>query len=651
MHLRESLHSKSSPDIDLLISCLYSSGTKTVDSIVGLKNKSIDWRQAQKIAIEQMMGPHLFFYLRTLPKNLITEESLEYLQSHFHRNIQASFFMKRMMMHLLSSLKKGKVTAIPFLGNALLLSEINSITPLQVTKSLDLLIKQQDFCHAQKVLRGLGFHIKSGLRNIKIALNQNQMDAIGYWQCAVEFENRFQHQVVLHLEFPRYYPQRFRAENLWTEYDKRTIKKKDKWQINPEYRLLILCIEGGIRCWKRLGWIHNLALFIRNNSPIDWEQVVSLATELRCCKMLRVGLLLVYNMLNEEPQRNIKKIIKDDTKARSLALMVYRQFGTYSWLWKFRSYLFSYKIKDDFFDSIFSFSNLRPEVCDIYRMTLKRSFLYFFVALCRIMGDFWDHIYSTLPPKWTGTLDYLLKPTLRKVLVEPFNGQRYRRQIFKELLHQLPLEAIVETGTFRGATTEYILQSTTLPVYSVELDARFFYYAKRRLRSQKRINLTLGDSRDFLEMLANNSQVPKQNVFFYLDAHWNDDLPLREEVALISRFWKDSVIMIDDFEVPGDIGYQYDNYGQENALRMEYLTTLPGFDWTAFFPSMHSSCETGMKRGCVVLAQSESVASRMMSFNYLCLYCPEHYQSDKKKLWDDFFQTVMGGITFNDFYK
>ncbi|MEO7673976.1 MAG: hypothetical protein ABIU09_07850, partial [Pyrinomonadaceae bacterium] len=87
----------------------------------------------------------------------------------------------------------------------------------------------------------------------------------------------------------------------------------------------------------------------------------------------------------------------------------------------------------------------------------------------------------------------------------------------------------------------------------------------------------------------------------YLDAHWNADLPLFDEIALIGDNWSDSVVMIDDFEVPGDPGYSFDDYGGDAKLSLEYIQPLLKDKWSVFFPRAESKDETGFKRGCVVL--------------------------------------------------
>jgi hypothetical protein len=58
--------------------------------------------------------------------------------------------------------------------------------------------------------------------------------------------------------------------------------------------------------------------------------------------------------------------------------------------------------------------------------------------------------------------------------------------------------------------------------------------------------------------------------------------------------------MIDDFAVPGDPGYTYDDYGPGKALVEEYLPDMPG--WSLRYPSA-ASCEEPVAnpRGCAVL--------------------------------------------------
>ena len=75
--------------------------------------------------------------------------------------------------------------------------------------------------------------------------------------------------------------------------------------------------------------------------------------------------------------------------------------------------------------------------------------------------------------------------------------------------------------------------------------------------------------RSFLRDLSIESLVPKEDVFFYLDAHWGEDLSLRDALEIIFSKWKRPIVMIDDFQRP-NADYGFDDYGQDGALNLTY---------------------------------------------------------------------------------
>lgn len=221
-----------------------------------------------------------------------------------------------------------------------------------------------------------------------------------------------------------------------------------------------------------------------------------------------------------------------------------------------------------------------------------------------------------LGEKSVGYLDYFLKPDLKESWEGPFNGQHCRQRIFSDLMTRVAFKAIVETGTFRGATTEF-LATFGLPVYTVELNARFYAYSALRLfRQRHNIHRYQGDSPTFLRGLANNEQFPKSKVFFYLDAHWGEDLPLRKEIEVIFTNWSGSVVMVDDFQVPGT-DYGYDDYGAGKMLNMSYLEPIQHLHLHAFFPAAEAKQETGAKRGCVVICRDEALKNALSEIETL----------------------------------
>jgi hypothetical protein len=208
-----------------------------------------------------------------------------------------------------------------------------------------------------------------------------------------------------------------------------------------------------------------------------------------------------------------------------------------------------------------------------------------------------------------GMFDYWRRPAWRESWA--FNGQEFRRRVFTELFMRVPFVAIIETGTSYGTTTRYLRLATHVPIHSFEANPRRYAFARAQLMALPDLQLHRCDSRAGLAHLAASNALPAGSVFFYLDAHGFGDLPLAEEIDLVFRHWPEAVVMVDDFAVPDDPGYGFDDYGVGRALTLAYLgehDLLPSGVW---FPSCASTAETGARRGCVVLARAADVIQRI----------------------------------------
>lgn len=221
------------------------------------------------------------------------------------------------------------------------------------------------------------------------------------------------------------------------------------------------------------------------------------------------------------------------------------------------------------------------------------------------VGRLYNQITNRLPAEGAARIDYL-SPRFREGWGGPLNGQRHRQQLVRKLYRAVPFSATVETGSFRGHSTAFFAAVSGKPVHSVESNLRFLAFARRSCATYPHITFTLGDSRPFLRHQLDSLDEP---LFFYLDAHWYDDLPLPEEITTIVESKKSAVIMIDDFEVPGDPGYHYDDYGPGARLTAELLAPLPLDGWGRFYPSVTSADESGLRRGCIVLCTPDLTAS------------------------------------------
>ena len=192
----------------------------------------------------------------------------------------------------------------------------------------------------------------------------------------------------------------------------------------------------------------------------------------------------------------------------------------------------------------------------------------------------------------------------------PLNGQASRRLLVLDLLARIGAGGIIETGTYRATTTCFLAENFAGPIDTCEVNPRFFLQSQQKLAGFPQVRVVESDSRSFLrQVLA--ARAGNAPLFIYLDAHWHDDLPLREELAIILAAGVPAVVMVDDFAVPFDPGYAFDDYGPGKALNTGLLLSLLNPPVRLFFPATPAEAETGARRGCCVLSTTAELGEAL----------------------------------------
>jgi hypothetical protein len=189
--------------------------------------------------------------------------------------------------------------------------------------------------------------------------------------------------------------------------------------------------------------------------------------------------------------------------------------------------------------------------------------------------------------------------------VKPMNSQASRLKLTRQLIERCAVERIVETGTYLGTTTEFFAQFG-VPVITAESDVNLGLNASQRLKQYKNVRVRVCDSVKMLKELIEEPIDRSVPTLFYLDAHWHAHLPLREEIEIVTAHFARALILVDDFAVPHDPGYGYDDYGPGKALTLDYLRDVKTSPLTIYFPSTRSQRETGARRGCVVVTANDA---------------------------------------------
>ena len=136
----------------------------------------------------------------------------------------------------------------------------------------------------------------------------------------------------------------------------------------------------------------------------------------------------------------------------------------------------------------------------------------------------------------------------------------YAIEKFKELVEEYDVKTVVETGTEKAFGTLNIARFVS-KVYSVEIKKEFFEEAKARLinegfaqaEAREHISFHINGNKEITLFWGNSPEVIgeiieylEEPIIFYLDAHWTEYWPVKDEIRAIKPR-PNSLIIIHDF--------------------------------------------------------------------------------------------------------
>lgn len=183
-----------------------------------------------------------------------------------------------------------------------------------------------------------------------------------------------------------------------------------------------------------------------------------------------------------------------------------------------------------------------------------------------------------------------------------YEGDNFIHGELERLCKQYNVSHIIETGTYRGATTKRLATIRgPRSVYTVEVVEKNFEIAHGQLESLLNVRAVLGNSVDILPKWLTTLAGIADGFLFFLDAHWESYNPLLDELKLIADFNLKPVIFIHDFKVPDHPEFGFDSYaGQDYDFEwikpsIERIYGAYGYDYH------YNSEASGAKRGVIYI--------------------------------------------------
>jgi hypothetical protein len=183
---------------------------------------------------------------------------------------------------------------------------------------------------------------------------------------------------------------------------------------------------------------------------------------------------------------------------------------------------------------------------------------------------------------------------MNKWFSRPFNGQVSRHKQIQQISNVVKPDVAVETGTFLGTSTPYLATMVSGNTYTIEFVAKYAKKARMRFESEfqnLRITLIEGNSVKEIQRLLRTIP-PTSTILAYLDAHWEKELPTAQELNELLQWGDNWVAVIDDFKIPGDDSYGFDQYGD---LVVDQSLIPQGV--RLMVPNQSAKSESGARKG------------------------------------------------------
>jgi hypothetical protein len=169
-----------------------------------------------------------------------------------------------------------------------------------------------------------------------------------------------------------------------------------------------------------------------------------------------------------------------------------------------------------------------------------------------------------------------------------FHGDIYLLQIIDLLVEGGKVKYFIETGTNQGRTLTYFASKYKhVECFSCEASKKAFSIAVNTCKRLNNIVLKNSLSQDFFVWSKkHHSDIFKQPTLFWLDAHgcgftW----PLQTEIEFITNNFKHCYVIIDDFKVPDNLNFEYDEYKSQICSHKYIKNDIHWDNYELYYPA------------------------------------------------------------------
>ena len=308
------------PELDLLLCCARTRVDEAAAARVrALLQGELDWPDVVATAFQHHVASFLYENLKPIGTERVPKVWMDSLLQYARESSGLSLLLYSELLRIHEIFEAAQLPLIPYKGPILSWLAYHSLTG-RTFIDLDFVTKQSNIPRATTLLKSAGFSAEFSPQEERADRSGSAPGQYGFFRAA----NRA--QVELHTELTlRYFPVRLNFDKMSRRFLTVEIAGRKMRTFSVEDTLAMLCVHGAKHFWDRLGWIVDVAELIKTQ-PVDWDLSMRIASEMKCTRVLLLGLRLAHELLQAPLPPSVLRKIKRDSQVRRLADKVRAQF-------------------------------------------------------------------------------------------------------------------------------------------------------------------------------------------------------------------------------------------------------------------------------------------------------------------------------------
>jgi hypothetical protein len=272
-----------------------------------------DWERLLELAGQHRMLPILYAHLEEMG-GAVPAGVRQRLTAEYHRNMIHALANAAEMIELLKVFEQEGIPVMPFKGVVLAASVYGDLAA-RPGGDMDFLIHHRHLSRATTILVGRGYEWRTLLDRKGLPVftdnheNQYERHSDGRF-----VELGWQLELV-YGKFRR----RLGIDWVWPGRRTATVAGAEVPDLNPEIKLLVLCMHGCKHLWSRLIWICDVARLMSAEPELDWDKAIREARRVGLWRSLALGVLLAHRVAGAPVAEPILRRFESDGTACGMA--------------------------------------------------------------------------------------------------------------------------------------------------------------------------------------------------------------------------------------------------------------------------------------------------------------------------------------------